>query len=110
MITAAEDYPLADLAWTMALFFTLMICFWLVLTALGDLFRRRDLSGWAKAGWCAAVVVLPLVASLAYLVTRGRALPRPGAPVDEIARAKGLLDDGAITPAEFEQLKTRLLA
>lgn len=132
MITAADDYPLADLMWTFVLFFVLIIYFWLVIVALGDLFRRHDLSGWGKTGWLAVVLVLPLIGSVTYLITQGRAMAdrdvqqarrakqqtddyiasvaSPGSrTVDEIVRAKDLLDKGAISQDEFEQLKRRLL-
>jgi hypothetical protein len=132
MITAADDYPLADLMWTFVLFFVLIIYFWLVIVALGDLFRRHDLSGWGKTGWLAVVLVLPLIGSVTYLITQGRAMAdrdvqqarrakqqtddyiasvaSPGSrTVDELVRAKDLLDRGAISQDEFEQLKRRLL-
>src|SRR4051794_24972672 len=128
MIAAADDYPLVDLLWTFVLFFALLVYFWLIITVFADLFRRHDLSGWAKTGWAAFVLVLPLIGSLTYLITQGRAIAdRDGrqasqakqqtddyirsvaAPgyhgVDEIARAKELLDRGAIPQEEFEQLK-----
>ena len=132
MITAAEDYPLLDLMWTFVLFFALMVYFWLIITVFGDVFRRRDISGWAKTGWIVFVVVLPLIGSLTYLITQGRAMAdrdvrqvhqakqdtdayirsvaAPGfRGVDEIARGKELLDKGAISQEEFEQLKRRVL-
>ncbi|HEV7189385.1 MAG TPA: SHOCT domain-containing protein [Blastococcus sp.] len=132
MITAASNYPLADLLWTFVLFFGLMLFFWLIFTVFGDLFRRHDLSGWAKAGWTVFVIVLPLIGSLSYLITQGRAMAdreagqvqqaqrqtdayirsvaAPGSRgVDEIAHAKELLDQGSISQDEFEQLKRRVL-
>ena len=133
MSTAADDYPLVDLLWTFVLFFALMIYFWLLITAFGDLFRRRDVSGWGKAAWTVFVIVVPLIGSLTYLITQGRAMADRDAQraatlrqqtdehirsvaapgyrgVDEIARGKELLDRGAISQREFEQLKRRVLA
>jgi hypothetical protein len=132
MLTAADDYPLVDLLWTFVLFFALMVYFWLLITVLGDLFRRRDLSGWAKTAWVVFALVVPLIGSLTYLITQGRAMAdreaqqaaelrqrtddhirsvaAPGyRGVDEIARGKELLDRGAISQEEFEQLKRRVL-
>ena len=74
MITAADDYPLLDLLWTFFYFFALMVYFWLLITVFGDLFRRHDVSGWAKAGWTVFVLVLPLIGALTYLITQGRAM------------------------------------
>ena len=132
MTTAADDYPLVDLLWTFVLFFALMTYFWLMITALGDLFRRRDVSGWGKAAWTVFVIVLPLIGSLTYLITQGRAMADRDVQqaaavkqrtdehirsvatpdyrgVDEIARGKELLDRGVISQEEFEQLKRRVL-
>ena len=132
MVIAADDYPLVDLLWTFVLFFALMIYFWLVITVFGDLFRRRDVSGWVKTGWIVFVLFLPLIGSLTYLISQGRAMAdrdareatvrrqqaddhirsvaAPGyRGVDEIARGKELLDRGAISLEEFEQLKRRVL-
>jgi type VI protein secretion system component VasK len=132
MISAADGYPLLDLFWTFVWFFALMIYFWLIITVFADLFRRRDLSGWAKAGWVVFVLVLPLLGTLCYLITQGRhmadrdtrqahevkqqtdeyirSVVSPSYKgVEEIARGKELLDQGAISPEEFEQLKRRVL-
>jgi Phospholipase_D-nuclease N-terminal len=132
MIAAANDYPLADLLWTFVYFFALMLFFWLIFTVFSDLFRRRDLSGWAKAGWTVFVIVLPLIGSLTYLITQGRTMAdrdvaqvqkaqrqtddyirsvaAPGfRGVDEIAHAKELVDKGSMSQEEFEQLKRRVL-
>ena len=132
MIAAADDYPLLDLMWTFVVFFGFVVFFWLLITVFGDLFRRHDLSGWAKTGWIVFVLLLPLIGSLTYLITQGRSLAdrevgqaerakqqtddyirsvaAPGyRAVDEIARGKKLLDDGAISSEEFEQLKRRAL-
>src|SRR3954471_16527695 len=74
MISAADGYPLLDLFWTFVWFFALMIYFWLIITVFADLFRRRDVSGWAKTGWVVFVLVLPLIGSLTYLITQGRSM------------------------------------
>jgi hypothetical protein len=56
--------------WTMLVFFAWLIWFWLLITVFGDLFRRRDLSGWAKAAWIIFVIVLPNVGVLIYLIAQ----------------------------------------
>ncbi len=95
-----------------------------------DLFRDPHLGGGAKAAWLVFLLVLPLLAALVYLVARGRGMARREQEAIDTARdladarfrsagetvsqqittAKGLLDAGAITPAEFEQLKARAFA
>jgi hypothetical protein len=131
-VTLAADYPLANLAWTFVYFFALLIYFWLLVTVFADLFRRHDISGWGKTGWCVLVIVLPIIGSLIYLISQGREIgerdARQAAAVkaqtdeyirsvaapgyqglDEVARAKKLLDEGAISQDEFQQLKRRVL-
>lgn len=101
-----------------------------------DLFRDRSLSGWAKAGWAVLLIFVPWLGSLVYLVVRGRGMSerqlaemadlqtqqelyikqiaassgQVTSAADQIARAKSLLDSGAITQAEFELLKAKALS
>lgn len=133
MVEAASDYPLMNVFWTMVMFFAWMIWIWLLITIFADLFSRRDVGGWAKAGWTVVVLVLPFIGVLAYLISQSSAMadrrmaqvkasqesfdsyvksvaassPAPGA---EIERAKGLLDSGAITEAEYDEIKAKALA
>lgn len=48
---------------------------WVVL-ALCDLARREDLTAGRRIAWTAAVLVMPLVGPLAYLIAGGSAIPR----------------------------------
>ena len=130
MVVAAE-YPFLNLFGTMVIFFTWVVWIWMMIRILSDVFRRRDLSGGAKAGWTIFLLVLPFIAALIYLAKHSAGLSdrryydqvnqadfsehaasvaADGGSTGEIARAKELLDAGTITPAEFEQLKTRALA
>jgi hypothetical protein len=102
--------------------------FWLAVLAVFiwvfvDIFHRRDLSGWGKAGWVLLVFVLPVIGAFIYLVARPRSAsfeqegivawaPQPGtrkSPAEEIAYAKQLMDQGTITQKEFEEIKQRIL-
>lgn len=54
-------------------FFLLLVFVPLVfLWAFGlvDLFRRRDLAGWAKGLWALFIVLVPLVGMLVYFIAR----------------------------------------
>jgi Short C-terminal domain/Phospholipase_D-nuclease N-terminal len=128
----AADYPFLDVFWTMLVFFAWVIWFWLLITVFADLFRRHDISGWGKAGWTLFVIVLPFLGVFVYLIAQGKHMAERKAadvqasqaafdqyvreaagsagPSDQIARAKELLDSGAIDAAEFEQLKRKALA
>ena len=128
----AADYPFLDVFWTMLIFFFFwVIWIWILVTVLIDLFRRHDISGWGKAAWALFVIVLPYLGVFVYLITRGKSMAERRAeeihagraafddhmrsvavtdPSVQIAKAKELLDSGAIDRAEFEQLKRKALA
>jgi Short C-terminal domain/Phospholipase_D-nuclease N-terminal len=125
-------YDLGDLLWSFLVFFAWIIFFWLLFIVFGDLFRRHDLSGWGKAGWTVLVILLPFLGVLIYLIANGdgmaerstkdvqtaqaqtdayiKSVAGAGDPAEQIAKAKQLLDSGAITQAEFDQLKAKALA
>ena len=129
------DYPFLDVLWSMIIFFFWVIWIWIVITVLIDVFRRDDLGGWAKAAWVIFVVILPWLGVLVYLIAqhdgmRERSMKQAqdqrrefddyvretagggsgGGSAAEIAKAKELLDAGAITQPEFEALKAKALA
>lgn len=128
----AADYPFLDIFWTMVIFFAWVIWIWTVVAILSDVFRRRDIGGWAKAAWMVALIVLPFLGALIYLVTqhdtmaersanqaqeqqtmlddRIRSVATADGPSAEIANAKRLLDQGTIDQTEFAQLKSQALA
>jgi hypothetical protein len=133
MVTAA-DYPFLDVLGTMLIFFAWVIWFSLLIRVFGDVFRRHDLSGWGKAGWTLLVIVLPFLGVLIYLIAHGQEMGQRDVGVarasqtqfdqhirsvagsgsdgatSEIAKAKSLLDSGAITRDEYESLKLKALS
>ena len=133
-LAAATGYPFLDLILTMLVFFGWVIWFWLLIVIIGDLFRRHDVSGWAKAGWTVLVIVLPFIGVLIYLIAEGKhmgerkqaevqaaqsqfddyvrsaAASGNGSASDQIAKAKKLLDEGAISDTEYQALKEKALA
>ncbi|MFB9909187.1 SHOCT domain-containing protein [Allokutzneria oryzae] len=128
----STGYPFFELMWTMLVLFCWIIWFWLLIVIFGDLFRRSDISGWGKAGWTVVLLALPLVGVLIYLVAQGkhmgerryseaptarerydsyiRPVPSRNHVADQIAKAKQLLDNGAITDEEFQEIKRKALA
>jgi hypothetical protein len=132
MVIAAADYPLLDVFWTIVIFFVWVAWIWTVVTVLGDVFRRQDLSGWAKAAWIIFVIAVPFLGVLAYLIGHSndmaernvkeaqvsraqfddyvRTVAASDGPAAEIQKAKGLLDSGSITGEEFESIKAKALA
>lgn len=126
----AADYPFMDVFWSILIFFSWVIWIWIAITVFADLFRRDDISGWGKAAWVVFVIVLPFLGVLAYLIAQHDGMRErstrqaeqqkqafdeyvrdaAGGSATEIAKAKELLDSGAITQEEFEAIKRKALA
>ena len=68
----AYTYPIISFVWLMFVFFFWAAVFVTVIYAFIDNFRRRDHSGWAKAGWALVIIILPLLGTLIYLIARPR--------------------------------------
>jgi hypothetical protein len=127
-----SSYPFADVMWTMLVFFVWVLWFWLLFTVFADVFRRHDISGWGKTAWLIFVIILPFLGVFIYLIAESKGMAQrnidranqaqsqfndyvrqaagSGGSAGEIAKAKELLDSGAITQAEFDSLKQKALA
>ena len=70
MLGYSYDYPLLSIFWTMLIFFAFVIWIYLLIIVLGDNFRRRDHSGFAKAAWTLFVIFMPLIGVLVYMIAR----------------------------------------
>ena len=68
MVTFADSYPFLNILWTILVFMAFLIWIWMVIMVLIDIFSRRDLSGWGKAGWVVLIIVLPFIGVLIYLI------------------------------------------
>ncbi len=62
------DYPLLDLFWTMMWWFLWIAWIVVLFRVIADIFRSRDLGGWAKGLWTIFVIVLPWIGVLVYLI------------------------------------------
>jgi uncharacterized membrane protein YcjF (UPF0283 family) len=129
-VLIAADYPFLDILWTMIIFFAWVAWIWIAITVFVDIFRRHDISGWGKAAWVVFVIVLPFLGVLVYLIAqhdgmRERNVKQAQAQqaafdqyvrdaaagsAGEIAKAKELLDSGAISQAEFDAIKAKALS
>jgi predicted PurR-regulated permease PerM len=131
MLVVAASYPFLDILWDILIVFAWVIFIWIAITVLIDVFRRRDISGWAKAAWVVFIVILPWIGVLAYLIFNHNGMNErsakqasaaqaqfddyvrqaagSGGAASEIEKAKALLDSGAITQQEFDSLKAKAI-
>ena len=128
----AADYPFLEVLWTMFVFFAFIIWFWILITIFADIFRRKDASGFTKVLWIVFVIILPFLGVFIYLIANHdgmternieraqaqqeqmdayvKSVAGSGGAAAEIEKAKGLLDSGAISQAEFDSIKAKALA
>jgi hypothetical protein len=131
-LVIAASYPFLNVLWDILIFFAWVIFIWIAITVLIDVFRRHDVSGWAKAAWVVFVVILPWIGVLTYLIVNHtgmaerraqdtqvaqaqfdqyvRSAAGKGGPASEIETAKQLLDSGAISQEEFDAIKAKALS
>lgn len=113
--------------WVFVFVAYLMVLF----SIIGDLFRDSALNGWLKAVWIIFLIFVPFLTALIYLIARGSGMTKrsmaqaaelrkaqdeyirqtagSGSSVDDIAKAKSLLDSGAISQQEFDAIKAKAL-
>jgi hypothetical protein len=121
-----------DIVWFIILSYALIAYLMLLFSLIGDLFRDRDTSGFVKALWFVAFIVVPFISAMVYLIVRGKGMAERSvrrmeaakaeqdryiqqvagqtSPAAQIAEAKQLRDAGEITADEFATLKSRALA
>ena len=131
-LASSYSYPLLGAFWTIFEIFIWVLWIWILIWILIDIFRSRDLSGFAKALWLLFVVFIPIIGILVYLIVRGgsmheravqqaqqqdkeaRAYIREAAgtesSADQLHKLADLRDRGVITPEEFEREKAKVLS
>jgi ABC-type multidrug transport system fused ATPase/permease subunit len=132
LASSSYSYPVLGAFWTIFMIFLWVIWFWILITVFIDIFRSRDLSGWAKALWFIFVLILPLLGVLVYLIVRGGSMHErsvreaqrseqqfrsyvqetagSSTPADQLAKLADLRDRGVITAEEFDREKAKILA
>jgi ABC-type multidrug transport system fused ATPase/permease subunit len=129
----AYDYPLLGMFWTFLIFFIWIAWIVVLFRVIFDIFRSKDLGGFAKALWVIFVIIVPFLGVLVYLIARGHSMSERdyqeaksqeqafqsyvrsaagtgGGSADELTKLADLRDKGVITDAEFQQQKAKLLA
>ena len=120
-----------DIVWFIIITFAFMAYLMVLFHICADLFRDQEESGFMKAVWIVALIFVPFLSALIYLIARGsgmaersmqsaaalkqqqdayiREVAAKATPADQIAQAKSMLDTGAISQSEFDQLKAKAL-
>jgi hypothetical protein len=127
--------PLADVTFGEILLivfemFLFVVWIWILFTIITDLFRNHDMSGWLKGVWIILLIFIPYITALVYLIVYGNDMRertlraqaeakhqaddyiRAAAhtsPADELHKLHELVEKGALTEAEYEQAKAKLL-
>ena len=106
--------------------FIFVLWFWLLIVVSGDLFRRPDVSGFAKVLWVIAFVLFSYIGVFAYLLTQGRGMAERNqaranqardelrqivgfSAADEIAKLDRLKSSGSISDQEYGRLRAKLV-
>ena len=134
LASSSYSYPLLGAFWTIFMIFLWVIWIWILIRVFIDIFRSRDLSGWAKALWFLFVLFIPIIGVLVYLIARGDSMSEraeqqaqqqdaefrgyveeaaadsPASTADQLAQLADLRDRGVITDGEFERQKAKVLA
>lgn len=126
----ATSYPLLDAFLTTLWIVGFFLWIWLAILVFSDIFRSRDMSGWAKAGWIILIFILPLIGVLIYLIARGKRMQQHAEEAavasdlatreyirsvvqqpdssDELAKLTSLHDSGVLSDEEYQSMKARL--
>lgn len=126
------EFGTGQVFWSMLWFFFIFIEIWLLIMVFSDIFRSHDLGGGAKALWTIFVILLPILGVLVYLIARGgkmaehavetaqaqdaaaqayiRQTVAASSPTDELARLADLKAQGVLTDAEFQAMKSKVVA
>jgi hypothetical protein len=123
-----------DIVWFIIISFAFVAYLMVLFSILGDLFRDRETSGVLKAVWIMALIFVPFLTALVYLIVRGHGMAErstrnaaalraqqdayirdtaasaTASPADQIVQARELLANGAISESEFDTLKAKALA
>jgi Short C-terminal domain/Phospholipase_D-nuclease N-terminal len=121
----STEWSFGNVLWTMLVFFFWFMAIWIFITVFADIFRRRDLSGWAKGGWILLIFIVPFLGALIYLIARPKMTEQDKedvermqaaemrvsgySPADEVAKLSKLRDEGKITAEEYEEMKKRAM-
>ena len=119
----ATEWNVGSVLWTMLVLFFWVMAIRIFIAIFSDIFRRNDLSGWAKAGWIFLIFIVPFLGALIYVIARPKMTAQDKemleqaqeaqrrvsgySPADEIAKLAELRDKGEISAEEYTDLKRK---
>jgi len=121
----ATEWTPGSVLWVMIEFFFIFLAIWIFIMVFADIFHRRDLSGWGKAGWVILIFIVPFLGAIIYLIARPKMTAQDKedmermeqaqarmsgySAADEVAKLAKLRDDGKITAEEYEDMKRKAM-
>jgi len=107
--------------------FMFVLWFWLFVSVASDLFRRHDMSGWAKVLWVIVLILFSYIGIFAYLLTQGQGMAERNrareerarddlrqivgfSAADEIEKLDRLRSAGKISEQEYARLRARVIS
>jgi hypothetical protein len=125
------DVNFGDLLLLVFEVFLFVAWIWILIAIISDLFRDHEMSGWAKGIWIIFLVFIPFLSALVYLIARGNGMrdraikaqtdakahfdeyvreQAASSPAEELHKLNDLREKGALSQAEFDQAKAKLLS
>ncbi len=120
-----------DIVWFILISFAFVAYLMVMFSIISDIFRDRDTSGVVKAVWLVALIFLPFLTAVVYVIARGQGMTErssraaesmrqqqdayirevagKASPADQIAQARAMFDAGVISQSEFDRLKEKAL-
>jgi hypothetical protein len=111
---------------TSFLIFIFVLWFWLLITVLGDLFHRGEVSGLGKTVWVIVLILFPYLGVFIYLISQSRGMAERNSQrvqqareelrhvvgfsaADEIEKLERLKNAGTISNEEYSRLRARVV-
>ncbi len=117
--------------WSLLIIFFMIMYFMVLFSVILDLFRNHEMNGGVKALWIVALLFIPFLSLLIYVIIYGKSMGQRQmaavseaqqaqkayirdvagtSPTEQIAQAQQLLTSGAISQEEFDRLKAKALS
>ncbi len=124
------EFQVGQVLWSLIWFFLFFMWIWLVISIFADIIRSSDLSGWGKALWSIAIILVPFLGVFMYLIVRGGSMGErtveqikaqeqaaqqyirdvaTGGSADELAKLADLHAAGKLSDDEYATMKAKVI-